>query len=298
MAAGRQLARWMVPPGILAIMRRMKARINRQRKRNGQDRKLLRELLTLRDRHSGQRCFILGAGSSIKQQDLAKLCGEVVLSVSNTFVHPQFGEFRPKYHFVPPIVASHGHLYPQQRFVEWLRDMEVSTHDAEMFFHIGDRLWIEKEGLFSKRIVHWVDFHGWEGEAFDTIDLADLPAIWSVSELVISAAIYMGFGKIYLVGIDHDWFNGPLIYFYNPDTDHKVRPTKDALAFADAEFQMRRHADIFRKYKMLQSIHRGIFNANADPNHYMDVFPKADYASLFGAVLDSTKLKDTVTDKE
>jgi len=27
---------------------------------------------------------------------------------------------------------------------------------------------------------------------------------------------------------------------------------------------------------------QNIYNANADPNHYMDVFPKVDYNSLFG----------------
>jgi len=245
------------------------------------DRRLLRETRLLARRHEGKRCFILGAGSSIKRQDLRKLRGEFVLSVSNTFVHQDYAYFRPRYHLVPPISASHGQMYPHERFVDWLRDMEPGTADAEIFFHIGDRAWIERERLFVGRTIHWVDYCPWAGKPIAALDPANLPEIWSVSELALCAAVYMGFEKIYLLGIDHDWFNGLLNYFYDPLTQHKVRPNMEALAFADAEFRMRSHAEIFCKYKILQSIHGSIFNANADPRHYLDVFPRADYDSLF-----------------
>ena len=49
---------------------------------------LLEQNKQIFDRHKGERCFILGAGSSIAKQDLKKLAGEFVLSVSNTFVLP------------------------------------------------------------------------------------------------------------------------------------------------------------------------------------------------------------------
>lgn len=280
MSIRRDLSHWLIPPGILAAVRRTSARVARWARVSADDRRVLGQTRQLAGRHKGQRCFILGAGSSIKRQDLRKLSGEIVLSVSNTFVHPDFSVFRPRYHFVPPIVASHGHMYLQERFVEWLREMEPATMDAEMFFHIGDRHWIEQRKLFRGRTIHWVDYYSWAGEPFSAVDLANLPSIWSVSELALSAAVFMGFEKIYILGIDHDWFNGPLVYFYDPEMEHKVRPTKEVVAFADAEFQMRRHADIFRKYKQLQSIHRNIFNANANSAHYLDVFPKVDFDSL------------------
>ena len=284
MSIRKNLVRWLLPPGIASMARRARSGTGKWTRLSTDDRHLLRQSCLLAGRHAGQRCFILGAGSSIAKQDLRKLRGEIVLSVSNTFVHPDYSVFRPRYHFVPAIAASHGHIYPQERFADWLREMESATPGAEMFFHIGDRPWIEEKRLFHDRTIHWVDYYNWAGESFAKVDLAKLPSIWSVSELALSAAVFMGFGKIYLLGIDHDWFNGPLVYFYNPETEHKVRPTKETLEFADAEFQMRRHADIFRKYKILQSIHRNIFNANADPEHYLDVFPKADYDSLFVSV--------------
>ena len=71
-------------------------------------------------------------------------------------------------------------------------------------------------------------------------------------------------------------------YFYDEKKEHALKPNLKKLSFADAEFQMRRHAYIFKKYKNLYSLKKNIFNANADPNHYMDVFPKVDFDKLFG----------------
>lgn len=113
------------------------------------------------------------------------------------------------------------------------------------------------------------------------VDLSRVPPIWSVSELAITIAVYMGFEKIYLLGIDHDWFNGLFVYFYDHKTQHALKPDEKQLDVVDAEFQMRRHAEIFRKYKYLYGIKQNIYNANANPNHYLDVFPKVDFDSLF-----------------
>lgn len=251
-----------------------------------EDRRLLLETRLLKGRHRGARCFVLGAGSSITGQDIARLKGELVVSVSNTFVHPDFARIKPRYHVTPPLIRSHGGIYSEQNFVSWLKAMEAATGTAEMFFHIGDREMIERNGLFGNRIIHWVEYTG-RDEDFDTrIDLTHIPDIWSVSELALTVAVYLGFEKIYLIGIDHDWFNGPLVYFYDHAKEHELKPNAERLSFADSEFQMRRHAEIFKKYKGLYSVSKNIYNANSNPAHYLDVFPKVDFDTLFTAKTD------------
>lgn len=69
--------------------------------------------------------------------------------------------------------------------------------------------------------------------------------------------------------------------FYDHANEHAMKPYAGSVSFADSEFQMRRHAEIFRKYKYHYSIRRNIFNANANLKHYLDVFPKVDYDELF-----------------
>lgn len=247
--------------------------------------KLLLQNLESRNRHQGERCFILGAGSSIKQQDIRRLKDEFVISVSNTFVHPDYSFIQPRYHVLPHIRYGHKNFYPDEKFVSWLRSMEVGTLQAEIFLHIGDRSLIEDNGLFKNRIINWVEYCDWDGDKNFPINLAQVPHIWSVSELAITIALHLGFEKIYLIGFDHDWFNGPLVYFYDHSKEHEMKPEEATLRAAgvDAEFQMRRHADIFKKYKYLYQVKKNIFNANANPNHYLDTFPKVSFDSLFQA---------------
>lgn len=270
---------WVIPPGITGMIKKA----IEYRFINATEKHLLQQTKILANKHQGERCFILGAGSSIKQQDIRRLKDEFVISVSNTFVHPDYSFIKPRYHVLPHIRYGHQIYYKDEEFAKWLRSMEVATHNAEMFFHIGDRDLIQGYGLFKDRVIHWVNYCDWHGDTSHSVDLSRIPHIWSVSELAITVAIYLGFDKIYLIGFDHDWFNGPLVYFYDHKNEHEMKPDESRLKTAgvDSEFQMRRHADIFKKYKYLFGIKNNIFNANEDPNSYVDTFPKVVFDQLF-----------------
>lgn len=269
------IKKWILPPGVSEIIVSLMYKHSLAVQYTPEEKELLSKNETLKDRHAGQRCFILGSGSSIKKQDLTKLVGEIVISVSNFFVHPDMPIIRPKYHVLPPVLAYHEEFATVEKFMEWFAEMEEKTFDAEMFFHIGDRAELIRHGLYRNRITHWVDYAApWDEKPIKELNLARIPEIWSVSETAITIAIYLGFDKIYLLGFDHDWFNGPLAYFYDEKKEHILQPDETKLAFLDSEFQMRRHAYIFKKYKALYSLKQNIYNANADPNSYVDVFPK------------------------
>jgi len=275
------IRQWVIPPGLWELMSNAYSRLKRIQQPSAEITSLLDENKLLLDRHKGKRCFILGAGSSIAKQDLKKLAGEYVISVSNTYVHPDYPLLKPQYHVLPPILSGHDKLYSKEQFAEWLKEMDQKTLGAEMFFHIGDKTLIDANGLFENRIIHWNEYCPWDESCNFPLDLSKVPQIWSVSEYAIEVALYLGFEKIYLLGFDHDWFNGPLVYFYDHKTQHVMKPSEEKLKFADAEFQMRRHAYIFKKYKCLYRIKENIYNANANPNHYLDVFPKVNFESLF-----------------
>lgn len=278
------IRQWLVPPGLWQRLSKIKReRMHDLVNLSHEEMRLLERNEELKDLHVGSRCFVLGAGSSVKEQDIGKLEGEFVVSVSNTFVHPEFSRIKPRYHVLPSLLKGHGRLHSEEKFVNWLRIMEIATGDAEMFMHIGDRGMVEGNGLFKGRIVHWVGYAAEWDEALNApIDLMRVPPIWSVSELAVTVALYLGFDKIYLVGIDHDWFNGVHVYFYDHTKEHAMRPDRSDLSFADSEFQMRRHACIFKKYKYLHAMKKNVYNANANPHHYLDVFPKVEFNSLFG----------------
>jgi len=66
--------------------------------------------------------------------------------------------------------------------------------------------------IFEKRNINWVEYSDWNGDFNTPIEMNKIPYVGSVSELAITVALYMGFSEIFLLGFDHDWFNGPLVY--------------------------------------------------------------------------------------
>jgi hypothetical protein len=270
---------WILPPAFYSVLKRPRKTPSLQSPEVNNN--VTKENGNLLDTYKGKRCFILGGGSSVKQQDLKRMQGEFVISVSNTYVHPDYASFRPGFHVLPPILFGHSKLYSEAKFISWLKEMDEKLYGAEIFMHLGDKRLVDENKIFGNRKIHWVEYCKWNGEMDTPVDLARIPHIWSVSELAITIAVYMGFDEIYLLGFDHDWFNGPLVYFYDAQKEHLMQPTKESLKFADSEFQMRRHADIFKKYKYLFNIRKNIYNANANPSSYVDIFPRVKYESLF-----------------
>src|SRR4051812_20507954 len=43
---------------------------------------------TFPERHPGPRCFIIGNGPSLKEQDLSRLTGEVTFATNSFYLHP------------------------------------------------------------------------------------------------------------------------------------------------------------------------------------------------------------------
>lgn len=240
----------------------------------------------LQNLEKGNRCFIVGTGSSIKQQDLTLLKDEIVIGVSGLYNHDDFKTIHPKYYVNPPIFSSHSKYYSEDKFVSYLKEMDSNLPDSTiLFLHIGDKKYIEKYNIFQGNTIMWKDYRRWDEEVINSINLSSMPGIFSVSESAIQIAIYLGFDEIYLLGFDHDWYNGLFNYAFDlkQARRHFAESAKDVILKhnIDSEFQMRRHARIFNKYKKLYALKQNIYNANANESSYVDTFPKVKYEELF-----------------
>jgi hypothetical protein len=270
----KKIIKKFLPSWILLRMRYIYDRFIVNRLLSSEDRGFHRDY---ENKYVDKKCFIIGAGSSIKRQDLSMLAGQFSITVSNVFVHPEIGAICPMFHVLPNVFQSHGHLYGEDKFISWFEEMDDKLPKSTvMVLHALDKPIIKKNRLFLEREVFWYGTKLWDEGAIVKIDPVCLPNIWSVSEVALSLAIYFGFSEINLLGFDHDWFNGPMVYFYDKK-DHKVGIEEKNVSFADSEFQMRRHAFIFKKYKALYALHGNIINCNANQNTYVDVFPRNSY---------------------
>lgn len=275
-------AAWLLPQGVHVLRHRM---LSKAATPNLLPRNVLAANASLKNRHRGQRCFILGNGPSAKQLDLTSLQGETVFSVSNGYLHHGYATLAPAYHCVPQI--TYGKM-TEEDVLAWFQEMHRSIGDAELFLNETEAAFVKKHGLFLGRRVHYLALQQSFDEMKDRhiIDISrPVPRVESVPVMVLMIALYMGFEEIILLGIDHDHFKtGRYIYAFDPQT----QKGKDFSVNSDGEVITNRHDDfqslarLWRQYRVLReiSIKNGRTILNANPSSELDEFPKVTLQSV------------------
>lgn len=247
-------AGWLLPHGVHVLRYRLRA---------APVAKLLlhREVLAansrLRNRHAGQRCFIVGNAPSVKQVDLRRLQGETVFSVSNGYLHEGFVEMAPAYHCVPQI--TYGRM-TEADVVSWFREMDQGIGQAELFLNETEAALVRQHGLFPTRTLHYLALQNSFDDMRDRriIDLSvPVPRVESVPVMTLMIALYMGFKEIVLLGVDHDHFKtGNYSYAFDP----QVQKGKDYAVGGNGEVLISHHDDfqslarLWRQYRVLREI--------------------------------------------
>ena len=259
-----------------------------------QYRHLVEKNKELKDIHRGKRCFIIGSGTSIQKNNLKLLKDEIVFAVNNLYVHEDYPVFMQepfaKYHVIAPI-----HL-PQTEgeWTAWFKDMEKRVpYNVKLLLGLDAfvkniKYIFDKNNLFQKHIKYWYytgiirDYNFYTFRAAH-IDLTKI--VWSayaVSVYALISAIFMGFKKIYLLGMDHDYF------LYNDETQMRFYKTalhqknEFARSFGDAFYvkEFLRQYYIFSDYSLLRdNVDVEIYNASS--GGILRIFPRVRYEELF-----------------
>lgn len=235
----------------------------------------------LKNRHQGQRCFILGNGPSAKQLDLSQLRGEIVFSVSNGYLHHGYSDLTPAYHCVPQI--TYGKM-TEEDTLAWFQEMHQKIGNAELFLNETEAALVKRYGLFPGRKIYYLALQ----ESFDELKDRSIinisrpvPRIESAPVMVLMIALYMGFDEIILLGIDHDHFKtGRYTYAF----DTQVQKNKDFSVNVNDEVITSRYDDfqslarLWRQYRIIREIaiqnNRIILNGN--PASELDEFPRIE----------------------
>jgi hypothetical protein len=240
----------------------------------------------LKDKHRGARVFILCNGPSVKKQNLRPLKDELVISVSNGYLHLEYAEIAPKYHCVPQITYG---LMTRQDVVAWFREMHDRLGKATLILSETEEALVREEGLFPGRDVRYVHLKGlFSNLPPATIpDLtAAIPVAQSVPILALMLAMYMGGNRLYLLGTDHDHFrSGEYKYFYEPtvlrgkDISVDERGRLRGGWFAELSAL----AVLWSQYRSIKEIaaRNDIEIFNATHGGELDEFPRIELDSLF-----------------
>lgn len=251
---------------------------------------IIRENSVLKNKHRGERCFVLASGPSIQKQDLSFLQDEYVFALNNFYVHPDFKEImsgkKDKYYMLAPI-------HPPQtdsEWLEWFSDMDKNTSN-EIKFIFGVNSYrnnayklISRENLFKdKKNVYW--YYAGPNFFFPNMNPAIDPSSFCLSANTVTVyalmyAIYMGFEEIYLVGADHNQMllSEKNMCFYKGAIHKKNELKRTFKNNSKNKMFFKNMVEVFEQYEFFNEIHGGIFNLSSEST--IDVFPYKDIESI------------------
>jgi len=234
-----------------------------------------RNIYALKNKHIGERCFIIGNGPSLNNIDLTKLKNEITFGVNAIYTNEEKMEFLPTYYVVEDI------------FVAEDRKDEINKFKGSQKFF----------GNYFKYCISDAQDVNWLNVRFRYDDYNDFPyfsknalrQVWTggtVSYINLQLAYYMGFKEVYLVGFDHSYsipkdvkVNGTEILSLGDDVNHF---NKDYFGkgkrWHDPRVD-RMELSYLKAKKYYEKDGRQIFNAS--PGSKLNVFPLRDYNSIF-----------------
>lgn len=240
-----------------------------------------RKLHPLRGLYSGERCFIIGNGPSLKMHDLTRLVQEKKFVTNMFFLHPQWEMLHLD--FFCSVDDMH---WPREGFPELWKKAFVKLPYCKFFLNRTAIPIARKTKELQGREIYFVncDFskHVYEGDF--SVDIPRYTALgWTVIvDLCLPLAFYMGFTEVFLLGCDHDYHieEAPDLsaaYFYDKRLDR--RPIDQYLWECTDE----RNKLVFPSYRVVKDFFeaagRRVYNAGYGGK--LEVFERVNYDGLF-----------------
>lgn len=227
-----------------------------------------KKLTSLKNRHQGKRCFIIGNGPSLKIEDLDRLKGEITFAANKIFLAFDETEWRPTYYFVVDRVVAENN---REQITELALDKYVTN--------------------FLRPLFPGADFSHFEIRYGSRSDIRlGVDAGATVIASMIQFAYFMGCREIYLIGVDFDFklspsaaektSEGDEILVSTGETNHfhpDYRPVGERWTFPKLEEQRQ---FFLRQKQFMQALEGTDIIFNASRHSKLDVFPRVDFDQL------------------
>lgn len=152
-----------------------------------------RRIATLKDKHRGNRCFIIGNGPSLKIEDLDRLKNEVTFASNKIYLAFDSTEWRPTYYSITDVLVAENN----RSAIDELTLSKILEENIRPFFKKDSAIWLHS---LRRPFV--------DGEykfGFSINALEGVYGGWTVIYLQMQLAFYMGIREIYLIGVDYDF---------------------------------------------------------------------------------------------
>ncbi|MBS4198421.1 DUF115 domain-containing protein [Bacillus sp. FJAT-49732] len=151
------------------------------------------KLKGLKNKHEGERCFIVATGPSLQIEDLVKLKNETTFSMNSICLAFEDTDWRPTYYGIQGI-----HVYMQlEQYVKHLDVQGKFFADTISLPFLNSNDYIYPLHLLNHEHTHKKYKTKFSNNAFAVVYDG-----YSITYSLIQLAVYMGFKEIYLIGLD------------------------------------------------------------------------------------------------
>jgi hypothetical protein len=230
-------------------------------------RKSIKALSVYKNKHQGQRCFIIGNGPSLQKTDLFLLKNEYTFGMNRIYLmFPELGFSTSYYISVNSLVIEQCSEDIRQikvpKFLSWRSRKYIQPTEDTFFLH---------STYSGPKFARDIRGRLWEGA--------------TVTYIALQIAFFMGFDQVIMIGVDHDF-----------ETKGKPNTTVTSLGDDPNHFNPNYFGKGFRwqlpdldtsekAYRMAldayNEAHKEVLDATV--NGKLQVFPKVNYDSLFNA---------------
>jgi hypothetical protein len=224
-----------------------------------------KRLAALKDIHKGERCFIIGNGPSLRATDLKKLSNEFSFGLNRIYLlFPELGFTTTYFLSMNDLVieqcAAEIQALPIPKFLTWRSHRFLNPSVDTHFLYTT---------YTGPKFARDVTGRLWEGA--------------TVTYVALQLAYHMGFGKVILIGVDHNFVTkgdaNKTITSQGDDPNH-FAPNYFGKGF---KWQLPDLETSERAYRLAKVAYEadGREVLDATIGGKLTVFPKIDYLSLF-----------------
>lgn len=266
-------------------------------------------LASLKNKHRGQRCFIMGNGPSLNLMDLSLFEDEIVFGLNACYLlfprikwHPTYWtcvDTRVLPDQADKFIAMHKECPNLKMFIpdvlpELTQDGIKTTVTTDVIPEGPNRYYFHRDGIRQP----------FPSGTFSTDISRRVVAGKTVAIAALQIAFYMGFNPIYLIGCDTDYVIPESVRQYGPDVlasppDSKINvrtqyyleglADDDPNHFDPSYFGKGRKYHVPNVEKMIWHYEQakavldplGVEVINATVGGKLEVFPRVDYKTLF-----------------
>jgi hypothetical protein len=153
--------------------------------------------LKFHNKHKGERCFVIGNGPSLRASDLERLKNEICFAANKIYLMYEKTAWRPTYYATGDFIILNEHEVINEKV------------KCDKFFYINSALTHKGFCPTDSANTYYfsVDQSFWHRPFPYKIEFRAEPDVFgegmTITYICLQLAAYMGFDRIYLLGVDH-----------------------------------------------------------------------------------------------